>query len=786
METNEDKITFLKIIAKTLIIHYLKNHIKDEEKISSQIERINRIFENTEVVFENVVLGSQISGSNNGSGKITVSFYDKNNITPKEFNNAINTIIHEYYHSISDKIDNIFLEEGYVTEITAETIRYAIEKPIDFDGITKDEFLKILKDVELKNGYFAPSEFVRSSQVIMNKYGYNGMMEYIYSKDGVKRLCEIAEEISPEFGEIMRSQYLKSSDSTNYIYEKDFFLRLFKNIDFSDISETNIEMNNLLQTYLIDSGIIRSNKRIYDIVKKYDEYKEIEHKDFYNKTLSLSEEELREYIRFELSKCNIEYQSTERIEQNIGSMVQILDNGFENSEVKVVFLSTNIIVFAKLIAYDMYQRGIRNPTEEDWEKYIGILSSYSIIDRIFLDLMKTEFDEIYKDFNEEKDISEILKESIEDQTVFEIMSERKIEETTQENFWNNVEVLADMMANLSKKKGCKLYTTTFYNMMLKITKKYFGSDKIYDERDWQDYRTKMTEIFKRAGAPLEFLTIIGHTPDKLFLKSVSEKKDYRNRNNQILKLLQISCNKMDLGSCTYDLQDLEVMIYFTFNDLIQKSDNDKLDQFSEIFLEAYYTTLELPMSEERRIIITTSKKSAYALEILEKIIEQQIYNNPNKAKELFKEYSRLLFILEFYSEKLLNKMIMELPEDTQNTLRKKDFLTIQDLREVLFGKRSVSAKDFPDEIIMKMGDISKFCLITSEYLNLYTDGEEEEAEEFWNRYYKTKEIEKKGLLKEVVKMIKEYPDEVNFVTMGQFSNQMKKNSKADIMEEYKC
>ncbi len=130
-------------------------------------------------------------------------------------------------------------------------------------------------------------------------------------------------------------------------------------------------------------------------------------------------------------------------------------------------------------------------------------------------------------------------------------------------------------------------------------------------------------------------------------------------------------------------------------------------------------------------------------------------------------------------------MIMELPEDIQNTLRKKDFLTIEDLREVLFGKRSVSAKDFFDEIIMKMGYISKFCLITSEYLNLYTDGKKE-VEEFWNRNYKTKEIAKKGLLKEVVKMIKEYPDEVNFISIGQFLNQMEKNRKADIMEEYKC
>ena len=130
-------------------------------------------------------------------------------------------------------------------------------------------------------------------------------------------------------------------------------------------------------------------------------------------------------------------------------------------------------------------------------------------------------------------------------------------------------------------------------------------------------------------------------------------------------------------------------------------------------------------------------------------------------------------------------MIMELPEDIQNTLRKKDFLTIEDLREVLFGKKSVSAKDFFDEIIMKMGYISKFCLITSEYLNLYTDGKKE-VEEFWNRNYKTKEIAKKGLLKEVVKMIKEYPDEVNFISIGQFLNQMEKNRKADIMEEYKC
>ena len=43
METNEDKIEYLKKMSEGIIIHYLKNNFYDKDKLETEIERIHNI-----------------------------------------------------------------------------------------------------------------------------------------------------------------------------------------------------------------------------------------------------------------------------------------------------------------------------------------------------------------------------------------------------------------------------------------------------------------------------------------------------------------------------------------------------------------------------------------------------------------------------------------------------------------------------------------------------------------------------------------------------------------------
>lgn len=139
MEKNEDKIKYLKTIAENIIVHYVKNNFKDVNKLETEIERIHKIKEESTISIENYIPGSP-TRANNRDGRIKLLVKDKENISLDELNSFIETTIHEFSHSISKvnpKIVYVFLEEGFVTEMTAEAIRYFIENPIDIGEMKK-------------------------------------------------------------------------------------------------------------------------------------------------------------------------------------------------------------------------------------------------------------------------------------------------------------------------------------------------------------------------------------------------------------------------------------------------------------------------------------------------------------------------------------------------------------------------------------------------------------------------------------------------------------------------
>lgn len=402
METNEDKIEYLKKISEGIIIHYLKNNFYDKDKLETEIERIQNIIKDAKVSIRNYIPGSPTRGSNGNDG-IKIYVEDKDNISLEELDTFIAIIIHEFYHSISKvnpKINYIFLEEGYVSQITAETIRYVIDDPTEIGDIKKEELVEILKKQSLKNGYYKPSEFVRSTQVIMQKFGYNSMFEYMFSENGVTRLYEIAKEISPEFEDIMKKQKMKNTESINYVYEQEFFKKMFEEIDFSNISETTIEMNDLLQKYLVDSKLIYSDSKLYDLVIKHNpEY--VIYKNFYKENCELSSNELFAKIKDEVDKFNFDYQTENNRAKDIKKMIEIIDKGYEKSAIKPNMFYNNYY-FGQLIAYDMYQRKIQSTTDKDVEEYGNFLVYDSESEKLLLDIVISEFKRVCEECNNRK------------------------------------------------------------------------------------------------------------------------------------------------------------------------------------------------------------------------------------------------------------------------------------------------------------------------------------------------------------------------------------------------
>lgn len=214
-----------KIIAITeaVIINYIQQNYSTKDNIDEEIKRIKNIFETIDVSFENIIPGVPTRATNHGNGKITLRFDDINNISEEEMSDAIETLIHEYYHSISKREKgNLFLEEGYVTYITAETVRYGIDNPIEVGNVSREELKELLQRQDLINGYPEASEMVRSMQLVMEQYGVDSKYEYIFN--GINRLKEIVQKISPELGKILEWQEIKNANSpTLKVEEKIFF-----------------------------------------------------------------------------------------------------------------------------------------------------------------------------------------------------------------------------------------------------------------------------------------------------------------------------------------------------------------------------------------------------------------------------------------------------------------------------------------------------------------------------------------------------------------------------------
>lgn len=358
-----------------------------------------------------------------------------------------------------------------------------------------------------------------------------------------------------------------------------------------------------------------------------------------------------------------------------------------------------------------------------------------------------------------KNICEILNNSIVNQTFIGILAYKEYENLTSENYWEKVNIVADLVSEQKEKNG-EVFYLTFYDRILKMTKKCIDKDKIYTQSDYEEFKEKMTEMFNRAGVQMEFMSEIGLTPDKIFLKSISEASNFENRKEQTTALLKIARNNMDLGDRNNDLQNFTMNIYSVYEELSNGDNQEEFQEYINILLESYYKTLKKNTDIElRNGKFNYIKENPNIERVLDNILlNHNFFSNPNNVKNIFNNYT------DFYKKTQGNKdfykmVIKDLPEDKQ-----KEYFIIDndDLIEIIIGETEI--EDITLDKLENIGDIARFFVVYDSYYKLLNESKVDEAEEFWGKFYGREEKldnNKRSLYDETLQVIEESPEEVN-------------------------
>ena len=735
----KNKKEFIIHMAHNLIIHYLTSVQLPEE----EIKRVKQILDTTEVRFEKIIPKRLVSGENFGD-KITIYVNDVDNITDKELYQAIMSIVHEYYHSISKerqkmralhKKDYIFLEEGYVTLMTAKTIRHAISNPFEFEDASKEDVAKILEKVDLENGYNSQSEFVRSVQLIMSQYGYDSALIYMFSEDGREKLSEIAKTISPEFGEIMRRQPLKSLKSKNYEYEKKYFISQLKQINPDSLSETDIEMNALLAQHLTKSGIASQNQRLGRIVNKHFAGLEIG-ASFIKHLLELPPEEMRKLVKIELEKISFDYEPQDIRCNDASRMIEIVLDEYNDTKARPAFVDIGI-PFGALIAYDLCRRGILEPEDKEIKDYLKYFCSNREIEKYFLRAVKMSMRSVKTEIDNGKSPCKILNEKLLQEYSNLIPMLKIVNDTNQDNFWENAEKVGMLVSKQNDEKGEMLYYT-FYQKLQGMMERAIVPDKIYKKSDYEEFMRKMTKVFEEANVPSEFMKEIGLTPARLFFEGVSEKVNHQKRTEQMMELLDIAHSRIEFGGGHNMLQDFVFNMYAVYEDIKASGNKESLYHFRYMILKAFNSSLDFPTHYETRQRDGSSfyNRNIYYEKILDDVIlDEDIYKNPQMARTLFD--SGKIYFDAFINCKLGAMILKQFPNEIRERFAGE--VNFKYIFKKLFGDSDIKLDEIPRDKLDSLGDIAKFLIAYEKSSQIF---DEKQKNDFWSSIYPEKETVK--------------------------------------------
>jgi len=728
-ELNNDEIKQMMFsIAKSLIIHYIKQNYSKKENIEEEIERINGIFDELEIDFENKEEGSGVLGrAIKDIPRVILYFKNKEEISWEEATNYIETLVHEIYHCISkehqkgrDKIKTTFLEEGYVSYMTTKTIRYAKENIIDIPGIDKEELKIILQKQNLKNSYIHESEFVRSTQLLMEQYGIDSSYEYIFY--GQDRLIEIADQISPEFGTIMRMQDKKLTHVENYDFEKEFFKKEFKKIDFSNISITIVEMNKLLQQFLIDSGEINRNPNVYELVKRYAP-KGIREKQHEIKSQGESDDKIRIEMEKKLPQQDIKYENYKETSEVMQQIRQILS-------LYQLQPSDTRNAYAILVAYDLVEKGIEKTNNEKIEEYCKILLLDNNTRKLFFNLVVDYMDYVKIKVNEDKNIIEILNESLTNSAI--LVANMKEITKSEKPYWDKVNQIADLTA-IQKKQNKENFGGQFYEKLLELNKIEFDEEKIYTSEDYQNFTKQMQQILDKMGMT-KFFGEIAINPEMLYIKAISDnvKISSDNFSQQMINLIEIirDC-KPDLGRQTERYRKLALNINRTYQALKKSDDKEKLVAFSKDILKLYYgegkeSILQVATQEQIRGDI---KHNEFVLDTINSILGMpEIYEDLSEVKQFMDKDPSFFYNLLIYNKSFKELLRANLPENISKNLEKN--YMIWDFNKAVLGVEWPKIEDVKSEKLTQFAPLVQFIIKYEKYKDLLKSNPKEAEELF--------------------------------------------------------
>ena len=123
-------------------------------------------------------------------------------------------------------------------------------------------------------------------------------------------------------------------------------------------------------------------------------------------------------------------------------------------------------------------------------------------------------------------------------------------------------------------------------------------------------------------------------------------------------------------------------------------------------------------------------------------------------------------------------VVEDLPEDKQEKLKDKDYISDYDIRNAIIGKNFPDIEDITPYKLEQIGDIAKFYVVYNAYHELLENGDTDKAEEFWEIFYEQENmldnsVSSRSLYNETLQLIDESPEEVNQNSIQRITTQFR-------------
>lgn len=700
---DDERIERLRRVAISLIKNYISSMYGEKDGIAEEIDRIENEFSRVEFIKRNIVAGSPTMASNDRKGHIDFYFQDVDNISDAEIDELLGTLVHEFYHSVS-RSKPAFLEEGFVTYITAKTIRYSIDNMPDIEGVDKEDLRENLKKQNLINGYKYASEFVRSLDIVMKMSGYDATYVYMFNEDGAKALAEVASNFSSELAKIIQRQSIKTAtNSKNLVSELSFFRSFFKEMNVDMLNITSVEMNNSLQNFLASTKPFNQNEEVLNLLGNICPGL-LKYKELLTEIRYLPSDERRKKIIEYLPTDDIEWQLKEKPFEVVKSISSDLKKQYERSDSKFNAESFGSIeLFTIPICYDMLQKYGGELDESKVKEYVGYLAFDPKSESLCENSIKTYFEKVKQETKNGKGLREIINDVIADKVEFVLEIAKIRSDINKENYMDGVIKIAEVIKKFGYDRNNDFYVTG-YGSILGVMQNYYGENRIYNVADLNAFRSQMQLIFDIAHMP-NFVKENGYTIDKIFITSImaATREGDNNFSKQMLGMLELfSSGDLELGYATGDLEDFSAKVYTAFED-IKLSSTEEKTAFINTFLHNFLMTDNLKATNviERKSKIEKEQPNRYLSRVLDGILADgefwnektindagvEISNFENIFQNSEKSMAKTLGMNQSFLKMFSTQMLGNSPKPEGESY------SICDMRKELLGKTSPTVAD---------------------------------------------------------------------------------------------